>query len=131
MENRTPAEMFHELPWHDAELCNVRIPRSNPGHEDRIVLEIRWPDETCQTLTFVDCRFAELHMNFGIIALESILTAEAGTHQAKIDEIQKRWDIDLGSLSSFEIEMNSTASRIVVIARDFELRDVPQGFAKD
>jgi hypothetical protein len=35
---------FDELPWHDAMLVDVIIDRRAPGHDDRIVLAIDWPD---------------------------------------------------------------------------------------
>ncbi len=116
---------FDALEWHDAALLDISVPRISPGHVDEVVLRIRWPDSVRQTLTFLDCRVLDVHMNFGIITdYEGICTARAGTHPEMVDTVRKTWSMaDLGPLCDFEINTSSTGSTIQVIARDFRLTD--------
>ncbi len=117
---------FDALDWHDAVLLDISVPRISPGYVDEVVLRIRWPDGVRQTLTFLDCRVLDVHMNFGIIPIsgDEICTAQAGTHPERVDMLRKSWSmLDMGPLCDFQINTSSTGSTIQVIARDFTLTD--------
>lgn len=68
---------FNDFPWHDASLQSIYIDRQKPGEQDVVKLSIDWPDgHSSSTIEFHDCYAFAANMNFGIVACESILTAE-------------------------------------------------------
>lgn len=83
--------MFSTLPWHDAELLSIMINRRNPGENDRIVIDICWPNGEQETLVFDDCYGLEAKMNFGVIAPESILDASVTVQSDELTEIREKW----------------------------------------
>ena len=67
-------------------------------------------------------------MNFGIIALESILDANCRTDTpevARVRENCRRQGADLTDLHCFEIETNSTGGTIRIVARGFKVHEPP------
>ena len=116
---------FNDLNWHDAELQSVHIDRSNAGEKDEIVIVVCWPDESRDEITFHNCYSFEAQMNFGIIALESILSAEYTETSDKIDEIKRTWGrsgADFSNIGQYTIETNSTKSNLIICARNFSMK---------
>lgn len=77
---------------------------------------------------FGDCYALEAKMNFGIIALESILGATCSSDSPRVEEIRKkflRYDVNLTDLLCFEIETNSTGGTIRIVARGFHVCEPP------
>lgn len=111
---------FNHLPWHDANLQFVYIDRQKPGEQDVIKLLINWPDgNSSSTIEFYDCYALSMNMNFGIVASESILTAECVTDSEELISIRNEWlktGINLENLKHFKITTNSTNSIINIFA---------------
>ena len=115
---------FNELPWHDAILQFIYIDRQNPGEKDVIKLLIHWPDNTSSTIEFYDCYAATMNMNFGIVACESILTAECSFDSSELKTIQQGWlkaGVNLNELKSYKIITNSTNSIISIFSLGFRI----------
>lgn len=118
--------IFNDFPWHDAILENITINRSAPGEKDTIELLISWPDSKGSSLIeFCDCYAVTAYMNFGIVACESILTAECVHESEELDFIRAKWlktGIDLQNLKHFKITTNSTGSTIHILALNFNVK---------
>lgn len=110
---------FNDAPWHDAQLCSVRINRQNPGNVDEVSLHVVWPDETSSIIRFQDCYRFECSMNFGVVALENILDASMTTASPTLSEIRRKWNaigISLLDLKEYRIVTSSTGSTLIVHA---------------
>lgn len=114
-------EKFNDLEWHDAIIENIVIDRSNPGKKDQIEFFITWYDKTKSTICFNDVYWADLNMNFGVVALESIYSAFAENRECEqVKEYNQKTkgffnNIDL---NYYEIETNSTGSVMKIIAKE-------------
>jgi hypothetical protein len=123
---------FNDLPWHDANLQFIYIDRQKPGEKDTIKLLIEWPESnSTSNIEFNDCYALTLNMNFGIVACESILTAECSSDSEELRSIKKKWSragINLEGLKCYKIITNSTNSIINIYALDFRMVNVnPSG----
>lgn len=118
---------FNDLPWHDATLKYIYINREDPGTSDVIKLLIDWPDgSSSSTIEFCDCYSLHANMNFGIVADESILTAECVTDSKELKSICQEWSkagVNLEKLKCFKIITNSTNSIINIYALNFKIED--------
>jgi len=117
---------FNDFYWHDAVLLDLVIDRRAPGKRDLVKLLMLWPDDKISTIEFLNCYALEANMNFGMIALDSVLNAEWFSQSEELDKIRMKWksiNIDLSALNYYKIEMNSTASIIKVFALNF--REIP------
>lgn len=117
---------FDELNWHDSILKNISIDRSNPGIIDSISLEIVWsPDFQSKTLIFQNVYWANLNLNFGIVADESIMNAYILNEddQDFKRHIYKWKDLipDI-KLKMYKVQLNSTSSEIKIIAANYVVR---------
>lgn len=114
---------FNDLPWHNANLQFVYIDRQKPGEQDVIKLLIDWPDgNSSSTIEFYDCYALSMNMNFGIIACESILSAECAVDSKELNSIRVEWlkvGVNLADLKHFKIITNSTNSIINIYALTF------------
>jgi len=118
---------FNNLNWHDAELMSIRIDRNNPGKIDQIVLIICWLNGKTSEVIFHDCYAFKAQMNFGIIAVETIRDAEYTESSEELEVIRKLWEkigTDLSGLGQYQIETNSTNSKLLIYARGFSIRDI-------
>jgi hypothetical protein len=115
---------FNELNWHDSAINKILINRNNPGKNDIIQIEMVWPDGTNNIISFKDVYWANLDMNFGVVSAESVFHAYS---EGKENEIVKsfylRWKgmINNIDLNYYEIETNSTKSKIRIIAKKFTI----------
>ena len=116
---------FNELPWHDAEILCVTVDRRNPGEEDQVVIDVRWPDGGQNRIIFADCYGLTASMNFGIMTSESILEAFFVVQSEELEQIREKWrrlGVDLGLLRCFEIRTNSTSSNLRIYALRYSLQ---------
>jgi len=116
---------FNELEWHDAVIKNIIIDRSNPGYNDMIEMLIIWPSGIENKLTFKDVYFANLSLNFGVVAYESIMTASiVDSSDPDLLNVIQLWERHYGvilEMSGFEILTNSTGNIIRIFALSFEI----------
>lgn len=115
---------FHELHWHDARLMSVHIDRSEPGQRDEVQLAVQWPDLGAAMVLFRDVYAVRCELNFGVIADEVILSASQVSDSVEITRLRDRWrpaGVILEDLKCFEFETASTASRLQIYARGFEV----------
>lgn len=115
---------FDEVNWHDSIIKNISIDRNDPGNNDLIKLEIEWPDHKNGELVFKDVYWANLSLNFGVVADESILDAFLleRTDEDLIN-LYSKWKgaIDDIELNVYLISLNSTGGEIKIISRGFDI----------
>jgi hypothetical protein len=116
---------FNDFQWHDAEVISIFIDRRNAGRHDTIKLLMRWPDETESEIVFSDCYAFNAMMNFGVVASESVLSAVVIADRDDVEEVKRRWrgvGVDLAGLRCYQLETNSTASKILIYALSFSVQ---------
>ncbi|GAB4043470.1 hypothetical protein [Spirosoma jeollabukense] len=116
---------FDDYYWHDSTLKSINIDRSNPGHNDSIVLEIEWYDTGISKLIFQDVYKAKFDLNFGIIAQESILDAYSTKENEELYLLATKWTgvFPVHELTCYIINTNSTAGQIKICAKGFTIDD--------
>ncbi|MFZ5431620.1 MAG: hypothetical protein ACOZDD_15430 [Bacteroidota bacterium] len=115
---------FNSLNWHDSVIERIDIDRKDPGENDIIRIEMSWPNGENNIVSFKDVYWADLNMNFGIVSPESILKAHAeGRENEMVKRFYEKWKGMLNNveLNYYEIETNSTNSKIRIIAQKFEI----------
>lgn len=126
---------FCSLPWHDAEILSICIDRRQPGESDTVSFSVRWLDDSVSIVTFLNCYAFIAEMNFGVIAPESIRSADVfDINQKDTEDLYLKWKgigIDLSLLKCYQIETNSTGSKILIYAFNFELSPRPAGWTED
>ncbi len=116
---------FNELPWHDAELVNINIDRSDPGNSDDVNLIISWPNGNKSELIFHDCYALKTQLNFGVIAQETVRDAVCLDDSEQLTEIQNKWKkvgSELDTLKQYRIETNSTNSQIEIYSLGYRIK---------
>jgi hypothetical protein len=113
---------FIEYPWHDAILKEINIDRSNSGKDDVINIVIIWSTGLESSFSFKDVYYAQLNLNFGIIA-EECISEVAFIPKSDIDVINfiHKWKHlvdDIENLMFIEIKTISTGSSIKIFARN-------------
>lgn len=114
---------FNNYPWHDAELLDISINRRQPGKKDEVIIKIRWQGGKEVAFLFCDCFKLEIHMNFGVIATETIIDAGSIEDNSDLDIIREKWGetgVSLDNIELFWIETASTASFIKIYATKFK-----------
>ncbi len=117
---------FNDMQWHDAELLSIALDRSDPGNNDQVTLGIRWQNGEINKLVFEECYEFEAKMNFGVIALESILDASCSDDSQELRHIKEKWTnvgVDLANLNCFEIRTNSTSSILRIYALSYSFHN--------
>lgn len=115
---------FELLPWHDAELLNICIDRSDSGNNDIITLSIIWPDGQYNNIIFFDCYKFDAELNFGIIAKETIREAIILNESDRLNEIRNKWNkigVNLSDLKCIKIDTNSTNSSLIIYSKGFKI----------
>lgn len=116
---------FSDYHWHDAIVKSIKIDRAAPGVNDIIIFDIEWPDEEGKTLfIFEEVYWADLKLNFGVVADETILNAiELASDNQDLVNFYSKWKgaMDNVKLKTYKIELNSTGSNIKIIAKSFHL----------
>ena len=116
----TMSEQFDQLHWHDAVILSIEIDRRRPGENDEVLLRVVWPDNQRERIRFFGCYGLEASLNFGMVAAETVVTADEFADTEGLKTIRDNWGrlgVDLATLKCFSIEMNSTASKIAVYAQ--------------
>lgn len=112
---------FNDFEWHDSAIRNIRIDRNQPGKQDTIEFEIEF-DNGLFRIIFESVYQASFHMNFGVIVEdETILCAhQEGRENEMVQEFYKSWKgfFDHIPLNYYEIETNSTGSKIQIVAME-------------
>lgn len=114
------SESFDDIQWHDASLKLLSIDRGQPGIRDEVSMEIVDVNGSAYTLVFADCYEAHLALNFGVIAEETVRSVRRSSQSDSLERLRVKWvgtDVDLSDVQQFEIETNSTASVIRILAR--------------
>lgn len=117
-------EEFNHMPWHDAELKEIIIDRSQ---RDSIRILIRWPEEYGAqqiVIEFFDCYAFQANMHFGIVPPDFISDAECIVQSKELDGIKKIWDkmgLDLSKLHCYRINTNSTNSTIEIFSLGYRV----------
>lgn len=114
---------FNDFYWNDSIIKNINIDRSNPGIIDVISIEIDWVDKGIGEIIFQDVYYAKFDMNFGIVASESIDNAYILDNEEIINIYKKKfeWLINPSELTCYFIKTNSTASEIIIFAKNFKV----------
>ena len=116
--------IFNNLDWHDSLIEEIIISRLNPGINDLIQVKVIWPNGVSNTICFMDVYWVNLDLNFGIVSPESIYRAYSqGKENEIVQNLYKKWrgQISIIDLNYYEIETNSTKSKIRVVAQRFEI----------
>ena len=114
---------FDEIDWHDQVILNININRINAGKADLIELQVAL-NGSMIIVQFKDVYHAELKLNFGIVAEESIRYAINNTEDFELLNIQNKWSkigVRLDELKCFEFNTNSTNSLIKIYALSCEI----------
>lgn len=116
---------FNDFYWHDAIIKNIQIDRLNPGNEDSIKFEIVWPEDKGKvTFVFEEVYWAMMHLNFGIIADETIMGAIVlDEHNQDLVNFYSKWKGAMNEvkLNTYKIDLNSTGGEIKIIAKRFSV----------
>ena len=118
------ATAFNDFAWHDATLLSIRVDRRNPGSSDVVAIDLEWPGGQRQTLQFTDCYCLDMNMNFGVLAPETILAARISDDDPDLIVLRSRWaslGVELNDCQCYEMTTNSTASKIRIFARAFDV----------
>lgn len=124
MSSKLDKMEFNDIEWHDSIIQNIIVDHATPGKNDIIQIEMMWLDKTCNTVVFKNLYWANLDLNFGIISSESVHGAfSEGKNNEDVKNVYLKWKgyIDDIDLNYYEIETNSTASKIKIIAQGVEL----------
>lgn len=116
---------FNNIDWHDSVIEQIIIDRKNPGKNDTIQISVCFNNIGRKNLVFKNVYWANIDMNFGIVSHESILKAfSEEKSNIEVKNLYLKWKglIDDIDLNYYEIETNSTNSRIKIIAKGFELK---------
>jgi hypothetical protein len=116
---------FIEYPWHDAILKEIRIDRSNPGYDDTITMIIIWDSGNESKIAFKNVYYAQLNLNFGVIADECISEVKyLAKHDEEVLFFIKKWELlipNIKELFFLEIRTSSTGSCIRIFTKEIEV----------
>ncbi|KGO87210.1 hypothetical protein Q765_05940 [Flavobacterium rivuli WB 3.3-2 = DSM 21788] len=118
---------FNDLEWHDARLEKITIDRYNSDkvkNVDSIELTIKWPSQSKNKIVFENVYQANLNMNFGVIAEDSIYIAHIKEESKEAELIKDKWIKlykGIENLICFEIVTNTTNSNIQIFAMSFSI----------
>ena len=115
---------FNEINWHDSIIKSIIIDRNFPGKNDTVKFEIEWSDNGKGELLFEEVYWANLNLNFGIVAEESILSAlTLGVNDTDLISLYTKWKglINDVKLNVYIINLNSSGGLIKIIAKSFKV----------
>jgi len=118
---------FNDLEWHDARLENIAVDKSNSenlNNIDSLELVIMWPSHNRSKIIFENVYRANLSLNFGVIAEDSIYTAHIKEESKELELIKEKWIKlykGIENLICFEIQTNTTNSIIQIFAMSFSI----------
>lgn len=115
---------FNNFSWHDSVIKDINIDRNKPGINDSIKFEIESVEGNNIELLFEDTYWANMVLNFGIVADETILDACICNNQdVDLVDFYSKWEgsMDNINLNLYMIRLNSTGSIIKIIAKGFKI----------
>lgn len=115
---------FDDFNWHDSIVKNINIDRDKPGINDIITFDIEWAQGGNIQLVFEETYWANMMLNFGIVADETILDANIeDSKDSDLVEFYSKWkgSMDSVSLNIYSIKLNSTGGLIKIIAKGFKV----------
>jgi len=119
---------FNDFNWHDAIIKNILIDRRSPGILDEIVFDIEWTEEKGKVkFIFKDIYWANMNLNFGIVADETILNAfSMNDNDEDLIAFYSKWKgmMNVVNLNSYIINLNSTGGKIKIIAKGFKVIEI-------
>ncbi|AZI24020.1 hypothetical protein EA772_01175 [Pedobacter sp. G11] len=112
---------FEEYLWHNSEIKNIEIDRTNPGKSDTVLFEISVENKGPLKLIFEDVYWVSLNMNLGVEAPEYIDYAFIEVESVDVLDLYKRWNglIEEIELHCYVIKTISTSSLMKIIAKNF------------
>jgi hypothetical protein len=115
---------IEDIYWHDAVIHNIIVDRNNPGINDSLKFEIEWIDGKSSILIFNEVYWANLMLNFGVVAEETILDVCLG-NEDDVDYIRFKsiWEkyVDIRSFNIYIMNLNSTGGQVKIIAKSFSI----------
>lgn len=115
---------FNDFDWHDSIIKNISIDRSMPGIKDDIKFDIECVNGNRIELLFEEIYWVNMVLNFGIVADETILSANVeDANDSDLIELYSKWNgfLDDIILKSYTIRLNSTGGIIKVISKGFKI----------
>lgn len=115
---------FNDFYWHDSVIKEIIIDRNNPGRKDEIQFDILFPDKKkIVHFFFENVQYASFHLNFGIIAEETILEASMLENDIDLSNLYLKWNglMDDVELTVYSIKLNSTGGNIKIIAKGIRI----------
>ncbi len=110
--------------FHDALLKTIIIERHNPGYHDEIRIKVSFSDASEVSILFEECFQANLKLNFGVIAEETIYDLYESEEEEEMLLLKEKWSKiggDVEGLKFFCIETNSTNSLIKIFAKSYQI----------
>lgn len=118
----TNLQLIDEVDWHGIEVNEIFLDRNHPGIMDTLILSFVSPDGTTKKLVFNNCWQANLNMNFGVIATESIEIFEIERESEEVQKFRDFWKFKIEEDLYFSnITFGSTNSRISVISSEIRI----------
>jgi hypothetical protein len=114
---------IEDIEWHDQILTRVEIDRANPGENDSILLDFKILYDTV-TLLLKDVYHAELHLNFGIVAEETIRYLNISYIGEDVVAVKEKWSkigVNLNELCKVELSTNSTNSLLRIYCLSYSI----------
>ncbi len=114
---------FEDYNWHDLEIKGIAIDRNNPGKNDVIEFAIKLRNGSISKLLFQDVYWANLSLNFGIVASETINRVYiASEDDLDLLNFKNQWTPilknNIEDYKMYVLEFNSTYSIIKIIANN-------------
>ena len=113
---------FNDFEWHDSAIRNIKIDRRRPGKQDTIEFEVEF-DDGLYRIVFESVYHASFQMNFGVVMEDETiyLAHHEGKENELVQKVYKSWKslLDQIPLNYYEIETNSTGSKIQIVAKGF------------
>lgn len=112
---------FDDIEWHDQILTEINIDRSDPGKIDSIEIRLVINGEKA-IIEFINVYHAQLNMNFGIVAEESIRYGAVELESDELLNIKEKWQkisANLDNLKCYIFNTNSTNSIIKIYALNY------------
>jgi hypothetical protein len=99
----------------------TEIDRNKPGERDLVRFQLIWPNGEICHLIFADCWYAQMFLNFGVMAEETILSATFIDSSELISQIRSKWSHNVKPIYQVEFEFNSTASKVSIVFSDLNI----------
>lgn len=116
-----------DFDFHDTLLKELRVERDMPGYKDEVVIYIGISEKEEVKLVFKDCFQADLKLNFGVIADETIFDIQQVSDDKELAVLKKKWTQiggDIEAVNLYVIKTNSTNSILRIFAKSCEVEKI-------